>query len=901
MNPTRLPAGTAPRSRSADVAVALSAIVGLAIVVVGVPIGLWLLAGKPWAPAVDESVLSEASARDVVAVLVIVLWLVWAYFVLCLVVEAVAEARGGRIAPQLLGGGAGTQALARRSVAAVVLIGGTSTAPVAALQAASMPVDPSGMAEVMPDATIAATPSPSTDTSPRTTGEYVPVEARTGDGAAPYYDVRPQEGRNYETLWDIADRFLGSGSRYKEIFELNRGVVQPDGSTMTTTDLIKAGWVLRLPADAQGAGLRVVDHSLDSLQSAPAAEPAGGSADESDQQSGGGWAPLFGVAGGLVAAGLAAGLRRLRAGATVGALSARRLDPPPNGNAARTPEASLRNEAAESVAAILDRGLRAWTNGGTPGIPPIAQCSVSSTNVVVSFHGVPGTQPPTGWKALRDGHIWSLAVDDAGRLPDGGAAPAPALVALGRRDDGSTLLADLDGFRGLVCIGGDSGRARSVAMSFALDMATHAWADQRQVTMVGFADDIAAVAEDTFRVVDDLAQAIDPIERFAAEQRQACSRIGVRSVHEARFSHPDSTLWQPQLVVCSGIPTQESLAALHDLAADVRASVSVVIVGDVPNAAARFVASDDGRITCPPLGIDVTAQGIDVDAYRGIVDLYRRASAEPADPEGPEALAPLIDVTEVEPALFDAGTRQPVEVRVLGPVRVEGASQISESRRDLLTEIAAYVALQPGGVHIDALTAAIWPRGVVDAKRDAELERVAGWLGKERFVESDGLWRLQGPGLRVDWDVFRAYVDHAERMPREAGRALSAALDLVTGEAWADLPAGRYAWLAYDAASVQIPALVIRTARRLAAMEAERGNADAARDALQRGLRMAPASEQLWCDALRLAAKHASPRDVKAIADQMYATIEAQGSPRGARPETDALVGELLPGYRRAA
>ena len=898
MNHTRLPTGASVRSRSSDVVAGLGALVGLAAVVVGVPVALWLLTGAPWAPAVDEGVLADASARDVVAVLVVVLWLVWAYFVTCLIVEAIAEARGGRIAPQLLGGGAGVQALARRIVVAVVLVAGTSTTPAAG--SVSMPVDPAEMAATLPEAAMPGRTAAAPAEPPQPTTKPVSAAQRSAAGVVPYYDVRPQEGRNYETLWDIADRFLGSGTRYKEILELNRGVVQPDGGTMTTTDLIKAGWVLRLPEDAKGTGLRVVDHSMDSIESsAPAPDSAEPAPHDSPLQ--GGWAPLFGVVGGLVAAGLAAGLRRLRANASVGDLAARRLDPPPNGDAARSPEACLRHEADELTASTFDRGLRAWTTAGSAGVPPIAQCSVSPSGVAVSFHGVPTTPPPAGWKSLRDGHIWSLAPEDSHQLPAGATAPAPALVTMGRRDDGSALLIDLDGFRGLVCIGGDSVRARAVAMSFALDIATHAWADRRQVTMVGFADDITAVADDTIRVVDDIVQAIEPIERVAAEQRQACTRSGVRSVHEARFGQPDPMLWQHQLIVCSGVPSQESLASLYDLASDVRASVSVVIVGDVPSAAARFVATDDGRLTCASLGVDVSAQMIDVEAYRGIVDVYQRALATAPDPDGPATIAPNVDVTEVDPVLLDQGVRQPVEVRVLGPVRVDAVTQISAPRRDVLTEIVVFVALQPGAVHVDALAAAIWPRGINPAKRDAELERVAAWLGGERFVESDGMWRLQGPGVRVDWDVFRAYVDHADRMPREASHALRAAMDLIGGEAWAQLPAGRYGWLAYDPSVVQVPALVIRTARRLAAIEADQGNADVARDALQRGLRMAPASEQLWCDALRLAQKFATPRDVKAIADQMYAAIDRHGSPRGARTETDALVDELLPNYRRAA
>ena len=895
MNQIRLPSTGAPRGRGTDVLLGILALLGTVVIVVGVPVALLLLAGPPWQPEIDDALVSEASVRDVVAVLAIIVWLAWLYFCVCLVVEAVAEGRGGRIAPQLLGGGAGTQAIARRLIATVVLIGGTATGPVVSAHAISVPADHGPVAELAGEKKASA---PSAQHTPPTTGGQTPA-VPASDGVAPYYDVRPPEGRNYETLWDIADRFLGSGTRYKEILELNRGTVQPDGSKLSGTDLIRAGWVLRLPPDAHGAGLRIVDHSLDSLDPVDA-----GATPEADDGEVAAWTPLFGAAGGLLAAGLAVGLRRYRASSTVGALVGRRLDPPPNGGPSRTPEAALRNEADEDSAALLNRGLRAWTATSGRSVPPIAQCSVSPTGVAVSFHGTPEVEPFSGWTPGRDGHVWLLDRRAGAQLAETSAAPAPGLVAFGARDDGSTLLLDLDAFRGIVSIGGEGHRARAVAMSFALDTATHPWADRRQVTMVGFADDVTSVADETIRVVDDLSQAISPLERVAAEQQQACARVGARSVHDARFTHDDTLLWQHQLVVCSGVPSPDTLATLHELASDRRSSIAVVIVGDVPSAAARLVATEDGRLTCAPIGLDVRAQGIDVDAYRGIVDVYQRTESDQSGadgPDGPETLAPPVDVSEVDPALFDAQTRQPVEVRILGPVRVDGVGQLSEPRRDLLTEIAVYVALQPGGVHTAALTKAVWPRGVPEVTRDAELERVSAWLGPERFGLVDGLWQLRGPGVRVDWDVFRAYVDHAERMPREAEQALGAALELIRGQAWMGLPFGRYSWLAYDSVQVQVPALVIRTTRRLAAMRADRGDGEGARDALLTGLDLAPASEQLWCDALRLAERFAAPRDIKMVADGMYASIARHGSPHGARPETNALVDKLLPGYRRAA
>ena len=68
-----------------------------------------------------------------------------------------------------------------------------------------------------------------------------------------YTEVRPPRGRNYDCLWDIAERYLGEGRRYKEIYELNKNKLQPDGRRLTNPDLILPGWQVRLPADAKGA------------------------------------------------------------------------------------------------------------------------------------------------------------------------------------------------------------------------------------------------------------------------------------------------------------------------------------------------------------------------------------------------------------------------------------------------------------------------------------------------------------------------------------------------------------------------------------------------------------------------------------------------------------------------
>ena len=83
-------------------------------------------------------------------------------------------------------------------------------------------------------------------------GHHDPVAAHVPQAhAAPNSDkmylVKPPVGRFHESLWEIAQNHLGDGRRYREIFELNSGRIQPDGTKLTIASLIRPGWVLLLP------------------------------------------------------------------------------------------------------------------------------------------------------------------------------------------------------------------------------------------------------------------------------------------------------------------------------------------------------------------------------------------------------------------------------------------------------------------------------------------------------------------------------------------------------------------------------------------------------------------------------------------------------------------------------
>jgi nucleoid-associated protein YgaU len=54
-----------------------------------------------------------------------------------------------------------------------------------------------------------------------------------------------------DTLSEIAETKLGDPARYPELFEASRDTVQPDGATLTDPDLIRPGWEITIPGRAR--------------------------------------------------------------------------------------------------------------------------------------------------------------------------------------------------------------------------------------------------------------------------------------------------------------------------------------------------------------------------------------------------------------------------------------------------------------------------------------------------------------------------------------------------------------------------------------------------------------------------------------------------------------------------
>lgn len=928
----RLPVEPQRGGRGGEVVRGLVALVATLALVVGLPWALWTAFGAPWPDSVpDLAWVKQPLTTDVLMhVLAAIVWLAWLHFVVCLAVEAVSEIRHRGLAPRVPGGGLGTQALARKLVASVVLLIGTATivAPAAnAGQAAAPEHRPVGVERVVETPTVERAVDaerPAADDLSRATK----AEQRAGE-LTTYYDVKPPNNRNYDTLWDIAERYLGDGLRYKEIYEMNRDAVQPDGRTLTNPDLIHPGWVMKMPNDARGPGLKVVEAARDDVVP-PVAAPsdtsaeadtshagvdaaesggaggaeggagggAGGGAEASSTRASvGEWAPVLGAAGGLALAGALLALRRRRAsGPTGGGDRPRGSKPGTLGvevDLATRLEAGLREEASPKDAQWLAGAVRSLH---TTPLPPLAKAALAADGLVLTFRSEPPQALPQGWAVAADARTWVLSRETAVSSP--APSPLPGLVCAGVRDDGAVLLLDLESYDGVVSLGGDLDVARGVAMSLAVETATHPWADAPVVTLVGFADDVSAIGN--VHAVSDITRALDALDNVAHDQRATCRAYGVESVHEARRAAERADEVRLQLVVCSGVPDAASLARLRAWAADPMVAIAVVVVGDCPDGAARLTATPEGRLVSGPLAVDVAAQELDPEVCRGLATLFE-LPAEPATVR----LEELAEALVVEEAVLATGDDEPVvvSVHVLGPVLVRASGPIEEERRELYSEIVTFLALHPDGVHVNVLTGALWPRGVDPATREATLAGVAEWLGttpagEPVLCEDAGVWSLRRAALACDWDRFRAALNRAVSS-RSRVPALRTAMSLVRGPAFEDVAQGRYAWLAHLDIEDDIALAVEMTSAALATACGDADDPSGARDALLAGLAALPASETLWCAAMRLALRYSGRDDAMVVADQMYAAVAAHGSPLGVTSRTEALVEEILPGYRR--
>ena len=937
-----------PRRSAGDVLAGLLAAIALAVLTVGVPLALIKLFGLPVPHHLSASVFTQQlDLSAILTVLAVVIWLAWLQLLWCVVAEVRAAVRNAGM-PSRVPLAGGTQAMVHRLVTAVLLLF-TATAAITPALLHSGPAGPAPAAVSVTHQAQTASQQAGADH-----GQGISEGRHRGEKI---YIVQPPVGRYHESLWEIADNHLGNGRRYGEIYELNKDHVQPDGSRLTIASLIRPGWVLHMPHDAHGPGIKTVsrqdaralqhgetmdqlrhEHARDAAFEAgpegsefqgrsgehrqpvsehqgalgavgrPGAAQHGGSA-AAAQPAGHGYG--YGYSSDLAAASLlAAGLLAALAGRRREQLWQRafgRRVAAPEGDAAIA-EAAIRLGAGGQQARLLDAGLRhlcADLARQDRQPPQVFAARLNDEHLDLSL-ALPDRNPPWPWTAADGGRVWRLPLVAVPGLDLAGSgavgAPFPGLVSLGT-DDGGRVLVDLEAALGLIAVTGPDELVQAALAAMAMELATNQWSDQMEVTLVGFGHELTTIAPDRVRAVDSLAEVLPGLEARAAEAEAAADAAGAGWVLTGRTRGAQQGVWAPHYLIMAEAPAGPEQDRLLALARSRdRTGAGYLIAGDVPGAAWTWQLTPDRRLQADLLGFDVAAQLLPREQYAAVVELFATA----AENAGTAMQRPPADAAPA--AQLVPGARMAVEISLLGAVSVQAPGAIEPERAALAAEIVVYVAAHPGGVHLNVLTGAVWPRGVTTDVRDASLARVRDWLGYDPdgrphlAADADGRLRL-GPEVRVDWQVFRALVarawQEAYRGSSTEADYLGRALHEIRGPLLDGRDQRRYAWLATSDLEYEVTALVADAAHRLSGLRRS-SDPDAALAAARAGLRLAAHDELLWRDLLLAAEATRAPEALQAVIAEITARSAVDDVLPRMAPETEALIDELLPSWRRS-
>jgi DNA-binding SARP family transcriptional activator len=640
----------------------LLAAAALVVLVLGVPAALALSIGWPLPrslpdPGGVQGTLSDPlEAALVIKVLAIVAWTGWTHFTLCVVAELAAAVRARRSGsdrqPIRVPLGGPSQQLARRLVEAA-LVTATIATSVTAFSGTMLTAARPAVAAQEP---VTARPVALAAHAPGTPGPApatVSATAAPSPERPPEYVVQPPHGGYYDSLWGIAERFLGDGQRWREIYELNRDREQPDGKALRRPELIRPGWCLRLPPDAKGFPETASDEApvtgwvpdaaadpapvaeaapapavaataapplpspaihppvpsptamegrapeLVSPTSAPASGDDGPPApavpeDEQDDRR---FVP-DGAVGGLLAAAALAGLatlrhrqRRRRAGG--------QAVPRPQKPSVRE-EGRLRVLAEPDDMTHVEEALRALTLA-IPGEDPLPDVRVvllreGHVDLVLS-ESRPDAPPP--FVEMDEGLTWRAPASARPLLSPAEASRAlpllPLLLTVGRTSEGLVML-DLEAVGSLAVEGPDTD-VTGVLSHLVAEASLAPWADGVEVLLVGFDGELARnlqqLAPDRVTALDHLdASMLRALGTRATRVAAAGDRLRTR-VH-ASGPGAQAEVRPPLLVVCAAPPPEELVALVPD---EGRGGCALVAPGPWADARATWLL--DGPLPVP--------------------------------------------------------------------------------------------------------------------------------------------------------------------------------------------------------------------------------------------------------------------------------------------------------------
>lgn len=516
----------------------------------------------------------------------------------------------------------------------------------------------------------------------------------------------------------------------------------------------------------------------------------------------------------------------------------------------------------------------------SPQCPADARAEVQATSVVLVRAGGRGLEvmvapacedAPPHWTAIDEGAVWildpALELEELEKLAGDRWPFLPALVTVGTTVDGA-VLANLE-HAGSLAVEGEPGRVRAMLGQLLIELTSQPWTEEmlRSLDVIGNWESPGLPGVEH---QDDPLTLVQMIER--SSERTIEQLCGFESAAARRAVEGESL---PRVVVAFPGTEQEIVRRLAEAAEPDRSSVVLVASGADSEARWRLTL-DGGRhaVLSGLAGYRSFRLSMMLKPEEETIDLLseaiRSAATAPASPL-PSVAEPATDTGEPDsPAdeednlpshLEEVGAEGEVDLRLLGTLRVAGATgRIESARRDAPLAVLAYLATRQHPVSLHDLAAALWPAdstkehfGIPAPKTVHNVISRARTLvgttehGEHRLMLVDGGYVLAS-SVTSDWGRFRSLTGRARSRPAsEKAELLRRALELIEGPPFnGSLDSQFFEWVSAEQLPQVIAAAVVDTAEELARLSLDAGDHDAVLCAVEVGLRMDPAREQLY-------------------------------------------------------
>ena len=892
-----------------------AALVVLAVLVAGVPAGLAFGIGWPLPHALpgwgqlQAGLTSRIPDTVLVKALACVVWVGWAILAAAVATEAVA-AVSGHAARRLPVAGA-LQPFAGHLVAAVAFAAvsfslrpGPSgpSAPLSAvlLSAAHPPVS----ATAAPGPPNVQTPSPPLNGVRVALTAAPPAATSTG---------RLYVVRRGDTLWGIAATQLGDPLRWREIYALNDGRPQPDGAALTDPNDIWPGWTLILPADASAPTPTAASPSASSPN---AASPNGAMVHPQPSPP-----PTPNRRSPPAVGSPRVAPRRPTVATPAGAPR----PPSPSAPVEGRPSSPARHQPETEPARAAPAPMVELPSGSAVALGLAA--AVGAALAVARLQsrrryqpgkarpGLTATEPLAGptVRRLRRAQLDLLDNQQGGTVGPATGAPGvpeaqtrsqlgPGRVHAGQHA-GAELVLDLLAQPGVGLAGpGADGAARALAIALISDAGARA-----ELIATGTAVSLLPRGTPGLEVAEDLTDALARLEVELVHRRRLLDAHDTADLAALARAHPEEPLG-PLVVVAPAPPpgAEQRLAALLGLGR--RLGISAVLLGAWPNGLTLTVAADGTVERATGEGaaeLDGARLSTLTDVEAGEVAGVLAAARGAEEPEPAAGTPPEQDSSPeqpVEPPPEHANLARPVELHLLGPLRILARGvEVDTGLRTKARELIAYLATRPQGATDEAAIDAVWPDA--PAGRGAEgfhtavgnlrkvLRETTG-LGETMFVEhAGGRYRIDPDLVEVDLWSFQTHLREAEHCAdddTERATALTAAAGVYRGEL---AEASRYDWA--EALREQLRRQAVDALTDLAELRETSDDLPGALAAAEQALAVDPYDEAVYRQVMRLQGRLGRPDAVA----RTYRLLERRLLDLDTEPErlTRQLVAELAP------